>query len=117
MASPRERFVQTLNFEPAEPPFVLCSGAWQETLDQWRQQGWDGRPLDEVFGTDRLLGVEVYYGPVPNFPYEVLAEDAATRTYVNHEGILMREFKAHRGRFPPVLPGTYAAVPRGAAGR
>ncbi len=91
----RERFVQTLRFEHADPPVVFWSGAWQTTLEQWREQGWDGRPFHELFDVDRLLAVDVNYGPEPRFVYQVLEEDGRTRLYVNHEGILMREFKEH----------------------
>ena len=101
MMTARERFVRTLEFQSTDPPFVLCSGAWQETLDQWRTQGWDGRPVHEIFSTDLLLPVAVYYGPSPPFSYQVLAEDDATRTYVNHEGIVMREFVEHRDTSMP----------------
>ena len=101
MTTTRERFLQTLSFQPATPPFVRSGFAWQETMDQWREQGWDGRPLDEVFGTDPLLRVDVYYGPASQFAYEVLEEDEQTRTYVNHEGIVMREFKEHRDTSMP----------------
>jgi len=97
----REDFVCALDFEPVDPPFVFCSGAWQETQDLWQTQGWDGRPMHEIFGTDRLLPVAPYYGPAPAFPLEVLEEDARTRVYVNHEGIVMRELKAHRDTSMP----------------
>ena len=113
MMTARERFLRTLDFQPADPPFVRSGFAWQETLDQWRQQGWDGRPLDEIFGTDPLLRVDVYYGPAPQFAYEVLEEDERTRTYVNHEGIVMREFKEHRDTSMPQFikfPASYPTV-------
>jgi hypothetical protein len=97
----RERFLRTLSFQPADPPFIVCSGAWEETREQWRTQGWDGRPMHEVFGTDLLLPVAVYYGPAPAFAYEVLEEDETTRVYVNHEGIVMREFIEHRDTSMP----------------
>ena len=67
MATMRERFVQTMNFQPANPTFVRNFGAWEETYMLWRAQGWDGRPLDEVFNTDVLLRVEVGYGPAPEY--------------------------------------------------
>jgi uroporphyrinogen decarboxylase len=101
MLTARERFLRTLNFEPVDTPVAFCSGAWQETLEQWRSQGWDGRPMHEVFGTDVLLPVAVYYGPAPDFSYEVLEEDGTTRVYVNHEGIVMREFIEHRDTSMP----------------
>ena len=93
MATARKRYLQTLNFEPVDPPFVRDRSGWEETLKLWRTQGWDGRPLNEVFGTDLILRVDVYYGPSPEFSYKVLEEDERTRTYINREGILMREFK------------------------
>jgi uroporphyrinogen decarboxylase len=101
MTTARERYLQTVNFQPADPPFVVCSGAWQETREQWATEGWDGRPMHEIFGTDLLLPVAVYYGPAPAFSYEVLEEDDKTRVYVNHEGIVMREFKEHRDTSMP----------------
>lgn len=103
MPTPRERFLQALDFQPADPPFVRWGAeyAWEETLDLWRQQGWDGRLLEEVFGADRIVRVDPYYGPAPDFAYEVVAEDERTRTFINHEGILMRELKKHRDTSMP----------------
>jgi hypothetical protein len=101
MTTARERFIKTLNFQPADPPFVRSSGGWQETCDLWRQQGWDGRPLDDVFRTDPTLRVDVYYGPAPEFSYQVLEEDERTRVSINHEGILMRELKTYRDASMP----------------
>ena len=95
MTTTRQRFLQTLNFEQTDPPFVRAIGGWQETMDRWRTQGWDGRPLDEVFGTDPMLYMGITYGPCPTFEYELIEEDERTKTYVNHEGIVMREFKEH----------------------
>ena len=101
MPTARERFVRALNFESLDEPVVFCSGAWQETRDQWLTQGWDGRPVHEVFGTEALLPVAVYYGPAPAYTYEVLEENETTKVYINHEGILMREFKQHRDTSMP----------------
>ena len=95
MVSARERFLRTLDFQPVEGGFTFFLGAWQQTLDLWRTQGWNGQPIEELFDIDVLLQVGVYYGPAPAFSYEVLDEDELTRTYINHEGILMREFKEH----------------------
>ena len=95
--TPRDRYVAILQFEPFDQPFVRAIGGWPETGERWRAEGWDGGALETIFGTDTVLGTGVYYGPVPGFAYEVLHEDEQTRTYVNHEGIIMREFKAHYG--------------------
>jgi uroporphyrinogen decarboxylase len=101
MASSRERFLQTLEFKPVNPRWMRTSGAWQETLDIWRAQGYQGQPLDPYFGVDHIMRVDPYYGPVPEFEHTVIEEDERTVTYINHEGILMREFKQHRDTSMP----------------
>ena len=101
MDTPRERFLKSLDFLPVKPPFLRSGFAWQETKQLWREQGWDGRPLNEVFGTDDVNRVDPYYGPAPEFDYQVVEEDNRTKLFVNHEGILMREFKEHRDTSMP----------------
>jgi len=95
MATARERYLQTMDFRAADPPFVTAGWAWAETCAQWRGEGWDGSPLDAVFSTDGYFDCSPDCGPVPPFAYESVSEDDATRIYVNHEGILMRELKEH----------------------
>ena len=87
----RERFIKTLRFEPTDKPFVKAVGGWQETAERWRKEGWDGRPLHEIFGTDLVLNTGVYYGPAPRFEHKVVEEDETTRVYINHEGILIND--------------------------
>jgi uroporphyrinogen decarboxylase len=89
----RDRFIQTLEFQPADPPWMRRGFPWPETVEVWLGQGYDGRPLDDVFDVDQLVRVDPWYGPVPEFEYQVVEEDERTKTYVNHEGIVMREFK------------------------
>ena len=95
--TPRERYLATFSFEAVDKPFVRAIGGWRETTERWRREGWDGQSLDDIFGTDVVLGTGVYYGPVPRFEHEVLEEDDSTLVYVNHEGIVMREFKDYAG--------------------
>jgi len=101
MDTARDRFIQTMRFERPDQPFTVAGGMWAETAELWRTQGWDGRPLHEIFGTDAYFGVAPYYGPAPDFGYRLVEEDESIRLYVNHEGILMREFKAHRDTSMP----------------
>lgn len=97
IASSRQRFLDTLDFKAVEKPWVRWgSFIWPETLEVWKTQGYRGESLDEFFGLDRLLRVDPWYGPVPPFEHEVVEEDETTITYINHEGILMREFKQHQ---------------------
>jgi uroporphyrinogen decarboxylase len=89
----RDRFLRTLDFGVADPPIMALSGFFDETLALWRDQGWDGSPLEDVFRTDVLLNVAANYGPAPGFHQQVLQEDDRTRTYVSHDGIVLRELK------------------------
>lgn len=101
MATSRQRFLQTLDFKQVEPKwFRGYAFIWPETGSEWSQQGyegpelgWHGEGLPERFGLDELQRVDPWYGPVPDFAYEVIEEDERTKLYINHEGILMREFK------------------------
>jgi Uroporphyrinogen decarboxylase (URO-D) len=98
----RQRFLDTLKFKPVRRPWVRWGAfLWDETVERWKQEGWDGTPLDDYFDLDRLVRVDPWYGPVPEFKREVLSEDAETVTYVNHEGIVMREFKQHHDMSMP----------------
>jgi len=101
--SSRERFLRTLAFESVDMPWTRAFAfIWPETGDVWRAQGyegpelgWHGEGLPERFALDQILRVDPWYGPVPEFEYRLVEEDELTRLYVNHEGILMREFKQH----------------------
>ncbi len=102
MATSRERFLDTLEFKSVPNPWVRWGAfLWDETIERWRQEGWNGTPLDDYFELERLVRVDPWYGPVSKFKHEVLAEDAQTVTYVNHEGIVMREFKQHHDMSMP----------------
>jgi uroporphyrinogen decarboxylase len=101
-ASSRQRFLDTLKFKPVAKPWMRWGAfLWDETVERWKQEGWDGTPLDYYFDLDRLVRVDPWYGPVPEFQHEVLSEDAETTTYINHEGIVMREFKQHHDASMP----------------
>jgi hypothetical protein len=96
MTTSRGRFLQTLAFQPADPPWARWGlYVWTQTESLWRQQGWDGRPFHDVFELDRLLRVDPFYGPLPLFERVVLAEDGSTITYVGSDGTILREFKEH----------------------
>ena len=97
MPTSRQRFLDTLDFKSVDKPWVRWgSFIWPETLEVWATQGYEGQDLDDYFGLDKLLRVDPWYGPVPPFEYKIIEEGQETRTYINHEGILMREFKQHQ---------------------
>ena len=68
--SSRQRFLDTLKFKPVAKPWLRWGAfLWEETVERWKQEGWDGTPLDDVFDLDRLVRVDPWYGPVPEFQY------------------------------------------------
>lgn len=99
----RERFLRTLDFQNIDVPWTRAYAfVWPETETAWRTQGyegpelgWHGEGLPQRFALDEILRVDPWYGPVPEFEYRLIEEDDKTRLYINHEGILMREFKEH----------------------
>jgi len=103
MATSRERYLQQLDFQSADPKWVRAYAfVWPETGARWEKEGyvgpelgWHGEGLPQRFRLDELLRVDPWYGPVPEFKEEIIEEDDRTKLYINHEGILMREFKQH----------------------
>ena len=97
MPNSDQRFLNTLEFKAVDKPWIRWgSFIWPETIEIWKTQGYQDQDLDEYFGLDKLLRVDPWYGPVPPFEYEVVEENEKTKTYINHEGILMREFKENQ---------------------
>ncbi len=66
--------------------------AWPETMDQWAAEG-DYQPGITGFGCDRWVVDYSWFFPNPPFAREILAEDDTHITYVDPQGIVMREFK------------------------
>jgi hypothetical protein len=103
MMTSRERFLRTLEYQPVDVPWTRAYAfVWPETGAVWNTQGyegpelgWHGEGLPERFKLDYIARVDPWYGPVPEFEHQVIEEDERTRLYINHEGILMREFKEH----------------------
>ena len=52
--TPRERFLATARFEPADRAFLLQPWVWRETLTRWQAEGLPAdADLASYFGTDR----------------------------------------------------------------
>ncbi len=93
----RERYRAVTHFEKPDRPFLTGWGIWPETAARWRNEGWDGRPLEEIFPRDPVLGIPVSAGPWPPFRKRTIEETAEIILYVDHEGIVKREFKGDLG--------------------
>ncbi len=93
----RERFLAVTHFETPDRPFISGWGIWPETRERWLNEGWDGTPIDQLFPRDPQLGVPVSGGPWPPFEKQVLEDTPETVMYIDHEGIVKREFKGDKG--------------------
>ncbi len=91
--TPRDRFLKTLAYEPVDRGvYGMWVGWWPETTARWRGEGFD--PVQgHGFTVDPYQWQGGWFFPRPAFERKVLAEDAVTITYVNHEGIVIRERK------------------------
>ncbi len=89
-----ERFQATMRSLPrVRAPFhEFFWPTWPETVARWAAEGgYD--PAHTSFGCDRWVVESSWFMPHPPFPRTVLAEDADYVTYVDAQGILLREFK------------------------
>lgn len=92
----RERFLNVMNYQPVDRNlYGMWVGWWPETQQRWETEGYDPA-VGHGFNTDPVLWYGGWFFPNPPFEYEVVEETDTTITYVNHEGILMRERKDNR---------------------
>jgi hypothetical protein len=89
----RERFHACMRYEPVDRAPHWTWGGWPETVERWKQEGYDPQTMDTAQGADRCHWIGHWFFPNPPFAHQVLEEDDAHILYVNHEGILMRERK------------------------
>ncbi|MDO8686090.1 MAG: uroporphyrinogen decarboxylase family protein [Clostridiales bacterium] len=88
----KERFLNTMRFKPVDRVPMWSSGYWNETLIRWYKEGLPKDiNIEELFGCDRFTRIGTYFGFCPAFDVVVLEEDERTTTYINHEGIKMKE--------------------------
>ncbi len=100
--NPRERFNAVARFREPDRPFLWGDGMWPETAARWREEGWDGRPFNQLFPEDPILQPPgeprpISAGPWPPFERRVIDETDETVTYVDEDGIVRREFKGDKG--------------------
>ena len=87
----RERFLATMRYQTVDRVPFRDGGAWPETIERWKREGYD--PQHPPFQSDHWEGFGHWFFPNPPFEREVVEEDDHTVTFVNAEGILMRERK------------------------
>ena len=91
--TPRQRFLNVLNYQAVDRGvYGMWVGWWPETGQRWQAEGFDPEQ-GHGFPLDPCAWYGGWFHPNPPFSREVVAEDDTTVTYVNHEGIVMRERK------------------------
>ena len=89
-----ERFHATMSYQERDrAPFQeFFWPTWPETVARWAAEGgYD--PATSGFGCDRWVVESSWFMPHPPFQRTVLAEDAEYVTYVDPQGIVLKEFK------------------------
>ncbi|HPP12834.1 MAG TPA: uroporphyrinogen decarboxylase family protein [bacterium] len=87
----RERFLACLNYQNFDRAPLRHFGAWPETVERWKKEGYD--PEKPPFTLDRWDWYGNWFFPQPPFTRTVVEQTEKTILYVNHEGILLRERK------------------------
>lgn len=87
----RERFLATMRYQSVDRAPFWDMGTWPETDERWDKE----RPAATLtpVPTDKRQWITDWFFPNPPFEHRVLEEDDRTVTYVNHEGIILRERK------------------------
>ncbi len=96
MMTDLERFNATMSYgHPDRAPFYeFMWPTWPETAARWsREGGYVDRQTD--FGCDHWVVEASWFFPSPPFERRVVSEDEETVTFVDPQGIVMREFKAN----------------------
>jgi uroporphyrinogen decarboxylase len=92
----RERFDATMNYCARDRAVFheFPWPTWPETAERWKKEGgYDEARTD--FGCDHWVIDVQWFFPHPPFAREVLSEDDTTVTFVDPQGIVMREFKTN----------------------
>ncbi|HON05495.1 MAG TPA: uroporphyrinogen decarboxylase family protein [bacterium] len=90
----RECFYASMNYQGRDRhPYWDLFGPWQETLEIWKKQGYDGR---DDFGTDKLVQIQHIFDPFPQFERKIISETDRYRIFLNEDGVLMKEFKERK---------------------
>lgn len=88
-----ERFRACMAYQPVDHIPFWDWGAWPETLERWTREGYQPGVNDPAQVADQRNAFGNWFFPQPPFEHQVVNEDEQYITYINHEGILMKEMK------------------------
>jgi len=105
-----QRFRECMEYGAVDHVPFWDWGAWPETIERWKSDGFDPNRNPAAI-CDQRQWVGHWFFPNPPFTREVVSEDAETITYVNHEGIVIRERKDNRYSSMPLAATRCALRP------
>jgi uroporphyrinogen decarboxylase len=88
-----ERFHACMSYHPVDRLPWWNWGAWPETIERWQREGYDPAVYEPALLADPRNSIHDWFFPSPPFEHTVIEEDETFITYINHEGILMKERK------------------------
>lgn len=98
--TPRERFLASLNYEPADFVFDMEFGYWEATWRRWHTEGLPahlaGRaPVERFFGFEQVVGGGPGLGLSKPFQEEVIEEGADYVIVRDAGGVVKKDWKDH----------------------
>ena len=88
-----ERFYACFDYGPVDRHPFWFFGIWPETHERWLREGWNPETYDPAEGAEKTPLYSGWFQPAPPFEKQIIEENEGHITYINHEGILMREMK------------------------
>jgi len=88
-----QRFHACMSYQPVDRVPFWAWGAWPETIERWKSEGYDPDSFNPDVLADRRLVLGGWFFPNPPFEKRIVGEDEQHVLYYNHEGILMLEMK------------------------
>ncbi len=88
-----ERFRACMDYQPVDRPPFWNWGAWPETIERWKAEGYDPAVYEPGNLADGRISIGHWFFPNPPFEHTVLEENDRHIVYVNHEGIIIKEMK------------------------
>jgi hypothetical protein len=89
----RERFLRTMRFQSADRPPLWFPWLYASTLRRWHAEGLPAEPrLEQLFGCDAFLDVDLCCGYSPALEQRVLAQDERYTVKTDVTGATVRVF-------------------------
>lgn len=92
----RERFLNTMRFEPVDHPPLILDGGWTRTRQRWQQEGMpEGASLYECFDLEpfRMVNVSPATRIFPRFEPRILHADDVHVEWIDSNGVRCRRRK------------------------